>query len=115
MPDRNEIQRIAAAMHAVRPDWRPDSLATFLTNHHAARPFRDLLIAGVVVAADERTQTPNLLNTHGPWWVAAQAGTRAATPTVGPGAEPRCTKDGHEHELARNCRWCRSEALEATA
>lgn len=111
MPDKTEIERIAAAMHALRPAWRTDSLRTFLTKHHADRPFADLAVAAVAVTLDERTTTPHLLNQHGPWWVAAYEASRHGTPTVGPGLEPRCEKPGHEHELARNCRCCASERL----
>ena len=111
MPDTNGIERIAAAMHCLRPEWRVDSLKAFLTKNHADRPFADLAIAAVAVTLDERTQTPQLLNQHGPWWVAAYQASRTPTPTVGPGAEPRCEKPGHEHELARNCRCCASERL----
>lgn len=109
MPDTNGIERIVGAMRAVRPDWRADSLRTFLTSHHADRPFRDLLIAAVAVASDERTLTPHLLNEHGPWWVAAYQASRQSTPTVGPGREPRCDVEGHEHELARACRCCAAD------
>lgn len=112
MATPDEVDRIAAAMNAHRPDWPVRSLVTFLSRHHAARPYRDLAIAAVAVATDPRTTTPNLLNEHGGWWVAAQA----VTGTGGGGAiprptDPRCDEPGHEHELARNCRACRSEAL----
>lgn len=112
MANKEETQRIAAAMHAIRPEWRPDSLATFLTRHHHARPYADLMVAAVIVAMDERTKTPELLNQHGRWWVAAQQVFRAtATPTVGPGKEPRCTIYGHDSYPARTCPGCRAEHL----
>lgn len=112
MASPDELERVAAAMNALRPDWPVRSLVTFLERHHAARPYRDLAIAAAAVATDTRTTTPNLLNEHGGWWAAAQA----VTGTGGGGAiprpnDPRCDEPGHEHELARNCRACRSEAL----
>lgn len=111
MPSPDEIQRIAAAMNAVRPDWRTTSLVTFLTKHHATRPYQDLLIAGIVVALDPKTTTPQLLNQHGRWWTAAQQVFAAtATPTVGPGRD-RCQVYGHEHYPANSCAGCRTEAL----
>lgn len=116
MPSPTEIHRIATAMNALRPDWKPSSLVTFLTNHHADRPYRDLAIAAVVVASDPRTETPKLLNEHGPWWVAAYTAQPGRLPTTVPGATtPRCTVPGHEHELpVPNCRICAVEAYEPT-
>src|SRR5690625_1238566 len=112
MPNQQETQRIAAVMHALRPEWRPNSLETFLARHHGNRSYADLLIAAVVVAMDERTKTPELLNQHGRWWVAAQqVFTAEATPTVGPGKEPRCEVYGHEFQAARTCAHCRTERL----
>lgn len=111
MPSNDEIQRIATAMNALRPDWKHSSLVTFLGRHHATRAYRDLAIAAVVVASDPTTKTPELLNKHGNWWAAAQAASGSVATTVPRPDDPRCTEPGHEHELARNCRACRSEAL----
>jgi len=109
MADRNEIERIAAAMHALRPAWNIRSLVTFL-NKHEARPFRDLAVAAVAVAVDERTQTPNALNNFGPWWKAAQEASGTPTAAVGPGRD-RCKVYGHESYPARTCQGCRTEQL----
>ena len=111
MADPTQIQRIAAAVNELRPEWPVRSLVTYLTKNHADRPFADLAIACVAVAVDERSATPARVAEHGPWWVAAYQASRTPTPTVGPGAEPRCEKPGHEHELARNCRCCASERI----
>ena len=112
MPNEAETQRIAAAMHALRPEWRIDSLRTFLTRNHGNRPYQDLAIAGTVVALDADTKTPELLNKHGRWWAAAQAAfADSSTPTVGPGREPRCEVYGHESYPARTCPGCRTEHL----
>ena len=115
MPTPDQIQRIAGAMHAIRPDWRASSLATFLAKHHADRAYQDLLIAGIVVALDTKTRTPELLNRHGRWWTAAQAVFAAdATPTVGPG-RTRCTVYGHEYYPAPpRCPGCAVEDRIAT-
>jgi hypothetical protein len=109
MPDNDQINRIAETLNILRPDWPTRSLVTLLTRDHANRPYRDLLIAAVAVAVDERTVTPARLAEHGPWWVAAYQASRQSTPTVGPGAEPRC--GDHPQELQRHCRCCRSEAI----
>lgn len=111
MPNTDEIQRIAAAMNALRPDWNIRSLVTYLERNHAARPFRDLIVAAVVVATDARTQTPKLLEQHGAWWVAAKAaqGTGAADPVH----YARCPVIGHTSYAAHNCGACRWDAIEA--
>lgn len=109
MATTDEIQRIAAAMNALRPDWRTTSLVTFLTKHHSARAYRDLAIAGVAVATDARTQTPHLLNEHGPWWAAAQTAAGNATDH----RYARCQEPGHSSFPAWNCAACRSEKLAA--
>lgn len=112
MPEPAEIQRIAAAMNALRPDWNPRSLTTFLTEHHSARPYRDLAIAAVAVATDPKTKTPRLLNEHGPWWAAAQT-VQGAT-----GLEPirfeRCPIEGHTSYRLDNCGACKADRVEAT-
>lgn len=112
MANRDEIQRIATAMNALRPDWKHSSLVTFLTGH-ATRAYRDLAIAATVVATDPTTKTPQLLNQHGAWWAAAQAATGTASTSVPTAGSERCREYGHEHELAHNCRACRAEALAA--
>lgn len=115
MADRDEIQRIAAAMNALRPDWPVRSLVTFLERHHSDRSYRDLAIAGTAIATDPKTQTPNLLNEHGPWWGAAQTvmgnGGGSAVPAA---TDPRCTVYGHEH-YRLPCRGCRADELAARA
>ena len=108
MASRDDIERIAAAVNAVRSDWQVRSLVTYLTQHHGARPFRVLLVAALVVATDERTQTPKLLEQQGPWWAAGQA-------AVGGFADvrfERCDKPGHSSYPASNCGACRSERIE---
>lgn len=110
MPTHDEIQRIAAAMHALRPEWNPRSLATFLERHHATRAYRDLATAACIVATDPRTKTPQLLNEHGPWWAAAQTVFAGQTDTL---HFDRCTVDGHKSYRADNCGACRADTLAA--
>lgn len=113
MPDRDEIQRIAAAMHEARPDWPARSLTTFLERNLANKPYRDLLIAGITVASDPKTQTPHLLLEHGAWWAAAQAATGTSTMTAIPGPhDTHCTVYGHEgYRLP--CAGCHAEEIAA--
>lgn len=111
MPNAEEIQRVAAAMHAVRPDWPTGSLCTFLAKNHSATAFRDLLVAGVWVASDTRTSTPRLLLEHGPWWQAAQAGF-AEQGGHSDHRFARCQVLGHGSYPADNCGPCRFESLD---
>lgn len=110
MPTPDEIARIAGAMNQIRPDWPVNSLRSFLTNNHASRAYRDLMVAGVVVALDEKTETPRLLNQNGPWWVAAQRAGGTYTDIH----FARCPEPGHTSYPAHNCGACRTEALEST-
>lgn len=84
--NRDEAQRIAAAVNRLRPDWRADSIETFLGKNFADRPYRDVLIAITVIASDPYTRTPDLLKSHGPWWIAAQVAMRQPEPD---GVTPR--------------------------
>jgi hypothetical protein len=110
MPTADDIERIALAMNVIRPKWPKSSLITFLTKNHAHRAFRDLLVAGIVVATDPRTDTPRLLNEHGPWWLAAQAANGTYTDT----RFARCPEPGHTSFPAHNCSACRAEQIEGT-
>lgn len=113
MPDPQELDRLAAAMNLLRPEWPTRSIRTYL-DRHATRPYADLLVAAAWICGDPKTTTPARLGEHGPWWVAAGLSTAKGTPIVGPGKEPRCPHPGHEHELARACRACRAELLANT-
>lgn len=111
MPTNDEIQRIAVAMNAHRPDWPVASLVTFLGRHHGNRAYRALAVAGVVIATDPTTQTPQLLNQQGPWWSAAYAGSGDSSATTTPGPhQARCDVPGHEHEIHGHCRSCIADA-----
>jgi len=93
MITRTEIERLAAAANQLRPDWPIPSLVTHLSNHHAARPYRDLAVALAWIAADPETKTPARLLEAGPWWVAAVADT-ASKPTATPVPPSKCERCG---------------------
>jgi hypothetical protein len=60
------VERIAQAIHALRPQWPIASLETFLRDPKLAnRPTRDVAIALTWIAVDPDTRTP------GAWWRAA--------------------------------------------
>lgn len=67
----NEIERVAAAINALRPDWPSASLRTLITNKLGSRPRRDVAVALTWVACDSTTKTPARVLEAGPWWRAA--------------------------------------------
>lgn len=105
MPTRDEIERIAAAMNAIRPAWAVRSLVTYLERNHHTRPYRDLAVAAIIVALDERTQTPKLLEQHGPWWTAAAPPGTASDPVH----FERCPEIGHTSFPKWNCSACAAD------
>lgn len=107
MPSQIELERLAAAINQLRPDWPRTSLLTYLSEH-ANRAYADLAIAAVAIAVDPASRTPRRMDEAGPWW---QLVNQTVTNVVGPGSEPACPKPGHEHQLARHCSACRSEQL----
>lgn len=107
MTTEAELQRLAGAINTLRPDWPRASLLTYFTEH-AHRAYADLAVAAVAVAVDSTSRTPRRMDEAGPWW---QLVNQNVTNVVGPGSETRCDKPGHEHELERHCRHCRSEAI----
>ena len=112
--DDRELTRLADIAAAARPDWNHRSIRAFLAKNFATRAYADVAVAIVILAVQPENQTPRLLLDHGPWWQAVGTAFRQQTQTPGPGAEPACERVGHEHELARNCRACRAEALAET-
>ena len=114
MPSREEIQRIAGAMNALRPDWRVSSLTTFLTDHCYARSYRALSIAAVAVATDPKCTTPNLLTQDGPWWAGAfqASGEREFSERPSDPSWPFCPIPGHPRiKPGAKCTRCEHEAM----
>jgi hypothetical protein len=108
MIDDNDLARLAAMAHALRPDWPTKSLMTYLHAHHAGRPYRDIAVALAWVAADSSTQTPKRLEENGPWWAATNAEMPAVTPMPTRVADMRCgrcgntaTEPNHDEHCAR--------------
>jgi len=113
MLSRSEIDRTAAAIHNLRPDWPTKSLATFIGTDMASMAYTDVTTALTIVAVDPKTQTPRRVLEAGPWWAAVQSafgGGSHGTSVPGPSSR-RCTVEGHETELARPyCRSCIADA-----
>lgn len=61
-----QIERIAAALHALRPDWPVQSLVKFIGDRRN-QPMTDLLVQLVMVAVDPETKTPARIDQDGPW------------------------------------------------
>jgi hypothetical protein len=66
--DDHEAQRIAAAMHAARPDWPAASVLTLIRKKLIDRPRRDVFVALAWVASEPASHTPARVLEAGPWW-----------------------------------------------
>jgi len=108
MIDRTEIERLANAAHALRPDWPVKSLCTWLARDHAHRAYRDVAVALSWIATDPQSQTPKRMNELGPWWNATQPAGGYTDVRF-----ERCPEPGHKSYPAHNCGACRSEAVES--
>ena len=105
MATDNEIQRLAAATNAIRPEWPIKSLITLISRDHAARPYRDLAVALAWIATDAQTKTPARLAEAGPWWTAT-----SMTEGRGPGqSRMQCAVHGEHH--AGHCVECVAAAV----
>lgn len=71
--NEHETDRIAAAMHQLRPDWPVASIRTLIRKHLADRPRRDVAVALAWIACETGTATPARVLEAGPWWKAASA------------------------------------------
>ena len=68
----HEIDRIAAAMNMLRPDWPKQQLKTLLRDERiASRPRRDVCVALAWIASEPNSHTPYRVLEVGPWWRAA--------------------------------------------
>ena len=67
--NETEIDRIAHAANAMRPDWPVASLRTLLNKPELTnRPRRDVAVALAWVACESETKTPARVLEPGPWW-----------------------------------------------
>ena len=87
----HEIERIAAAMNHLRPDWPIRQLKTLLTDARITdRPRRDVTVALAWVACESGTANPYRVLEAGPWWRAAAVDGAAKSPNKVP-ADRRCS------------------------
>lgn len=96
---------LAALVASIRRDWDfPGIRAAIHKARHRGTPL-EVATALLTLAAKTDLRTPAMLADDGDWW---------GTTTFVIGArQPRCQLDGHEHELASNCRICISDAKAA--
>ena len=66
MLTRTEIEQVAQAVNAYRPDWPVASLCSFLRRHEN-RPLRDVALELTYVALDPSSKTPARIESDGPW------------------------------------------------
>lgn len=102
--NETERDRIAAAIHQLRPDWPASSLRTLLDRPTLKdRPRRDVAVALTWVACESKSQTPARVLEAGPWWQAAStegtdAGGAVTTGRLDPtGTCDTCSQPEHRH------------------
>lgn len=102
--NETERDRIAAAIHQLRPDWPASSLRTLLDRPALKdRPRRDVAVALTWVACESKSQTPARVLEAGPWWQAAgtqgtDAGGAVTNGVLDPAAAcDTCSQPAHRH------------------
>lgn len=109
MLTRQEAERIAQAVNALRPDWPIPSLLNLIWKHKD-RPLLDVAVELTWVALLPDTKTPGRIDADGPWKHATKAAPRenvvsyrAASPldcaTCGR-PKGQCIDDEHDYEPA---------------
>jgi hypothetical protein len=119
----HEIDRIAAAMNMLRPDWPKQQLRTLLNDERiTTRPRRDVCVALSWIAAEPASHNPYRVLESGPWWRAAGV---EGSVTPGPekiAADQRCSicsmrQDAYlhpsDHEFSRPTEKLDPEAVAA--
>ena len=81
--NENEIERIAHAANALRPDWPIGSIRTLLSKPELAhRPRRDVAVALTWVACESKSKTPARVLEAGPWWQAVADPSEGGAPRI---------------------------------
>lgn len=110
---KTEAERIAAAIHDLRPDWPASSVLTLIGKHYQHRPPRDIALALTWIALDYDSRTPGRILENGPWWKTTSTAEDKPTRAPSPRTHETCPIDGHSG-WAHNCPQCRADALAAT-
>jgi len=104
--NQTDIQRLAAATNALRPDWPIKSLITFIAKNLSDRATLDAVVAMAWIAADPKTETPARVLASGPWWQATRPAGEIGAPqpdqihSVEICRVCRKTRAGHDHMAA---------------
>ena len=98
----DETARLAAAAHALRPDWPLTSLRTFITDRYLHEPTHRLAVALVLCALDPTSQTPARLAENRAYWPTLDGRQERHQP---PRAGEQCPT--HPGYWAGNCGACR--------
>jgi hypothetical protein len=108
MLTENEIDRIANAIHALRPDWPANSLRSLIADPKlATKTRRDVTVALAWVACESETKTPGRVLENGPWWRAAVA----SDDRVPRNPMPHEECGTHKGQFRLSCSGCHSEKL----
>ena len=108
--DDFEAERIAAAIHVLRPDWPAKSLRTLMARPQlAAKPRRDVAVALTWIACETNTATPARVLESGPWWRACVVDDPEGSRPHPVKATDQCPR--HPGQRATFCGGCRADEL----
>lgn len=105
---KDQAEKLAELVHLLRDDWDTRGVLSKLAEARARGTAFDVVHAALYAAQDPANRTPAVIPLAGAHWTRGKA-LGEAGPTDMPG-RTRCTKPGHEHERAHNCRICISDA-----
>lgn len=114
MINRTEAERIACAVHDIRPDWPLPSIMTLIEKDLSTWPWLDLLVGLIYVAGDRNldgtwvSRTPARVKEQGPWRTIGIADATAEASRQRAIAEVARRKEDTRTRLqaVRNCHWC---------
>lgn len=98
---------LARAVRMIRPEWPHQWVMEVLAHSDVApRPFRQVAVAFIAVAADPDTKYPQRLHEGGDWWKAATVAMREepTTPTPTPMRARACPE--HPDQRLTRCPHC---------
>lgn len=100
--NKDEAQKIANAINALRPDWSINGLMSVLgDSRNINRPTTDMTLAFVALALDPKSRKPTRIYEHGPWWelLAPRVGSAVSYRTIGDDDCAICSRPANAHPL----------------